>query len=278
MKNVLAFSVAALSVAACMDTVTNPIVDPGEPLLFANHGSILAPSVSGSASGDDVTISWTWSDPQDSWDLVSFTVKRDGVTLPATIANSKPYTLPTLLARSVSDADRPVGSYEYCVEVMAKYMEVSPALTHHNRSCVRVTVAAADVFTHAVDDDLTSGTGISALPVNANRWDLVFALLRNGTPMSCSTPPAQLSNVTVTGAVSGGGALTFNGSVACSTDNPTMWKVQINNPNKGTATSGTLTFGLTFAGTGHTTANGPQAWATTTPPANPSSATTGGKK
>jgi hypothetical protein len=269
MNKVVVFSLAVLSAAGCAESVTSPLADPGEPLFFASHGSILTPNVSGSASGDDVTISWTWSDPEDSWDLVSFTVKRDGVTVPVSIPNSKPYTAPAVLSRNVVDADRPAGTYEYCVEVMAKYSDVIPALTHHSRSCVNVTVSGADVFTHLVSDALSSGTAISALPVNANRWDVVFALVRNGNPMSCTSAPAQLANVAVTGVVTGGAALTFHGTVGCSSDDPTQWKVQVNNPSAGTATTGTFTFSLTWAGTGYTTANSPQAWATTLPNANP---------
>jgi hypothetical protein len=278
MKKIVVYSVAALSMAACSESITNPSADPGAPLFFASHSSILAPIVSSSVDGYDVTISWTWSDPDDGWDLVSFTLKRDGVALPVAIANAKPYSVGTELSRSVEDADLEDGTYEYCVEVMAKYSDVIPALTHHNRSCVMVYVGSSDVFTHAVSNALSSGTAISALPVNANRWDLVFALLRNGTPMDCSNAPVQLTNVTVTGQVSGGGALTFHGTVECSDADTSMWKVQVDNPSKGTASSGTFTFGLTWDGTDHTTANGPQPWSTTAPSAGTTSGPSSGRK
>lgn len=147
MNKVAMLSLSVVVAAACSDSPMGPTMtpDPGEPMFTAFHTTIPAPSVTGSAAGEDVTVSWVWSDNED-WDkLVSFTLLRDGEEIGAgEIANEKPYTANFVVARSYTDAGLEDGTYEYCVEVMAKHNhggeDGKTTVTNHNRSCVSVSV------------------------------------------------------------------------------------------------------------------------------------------
>ena len=184
-------SVAVLGLAACSESPLAPDY-AGAPSFIANHGTIAAPgalssSVSPAGAASNVQISWNWSDAEDSWDLVSFKLLRDGVEVTGDIPNSKPYTAGLVLNRSHTDYGVANGTYEYCVEVMAKYKFAPGAeVTNHNRNCVTVTVGASYSIT-ILGGNAANGTAGK----NSNTFTLEYQFLLNGTVITdCAMAPA----------------------------------------------------------------------------------------
>jgi hypothetical protein len=246
-----ALAILALSLAACADSPA-----PFEPLatsprFLASHGSIAAPSATFSLNGS-LTIDWTWQDAEDSWDLVSFSVKRNGSLVTDAIANAKPYTAGATLVRSVV-IDAPLSG-EYCVEVMAKYSGSTPTLTHHNKSCAYIELnaeapAGFEVKLRGKNNNLVETL---AFVRTAASWNFQFAVkLNDEWVTSCTDLP--YGDVVVTfewlaPSLAAAVALPVVGSeceIIGAMGGKAVYKVQVDNPFKGPpaqSSSGRLAF------------------------------------
>lgn len=263
MKKFAVLPIAALLLAACSE---GPVGVEMGPQFTAEHGTIPAPSIpestaAAAAVGTDVTISWTWQDSEDPWDLVSFTLKRDGVKVSGEIDNAKPYDK-TLLQRSHTDEGVADGTYLYCVEVMAKYkQQEGPEITKHSKACKSVTVGNAISFTHAIDNALSSGNTLLVLQDNAGRWDFVFGLAMNGVAVNCNSAPVGLTSVSMTGTAKAGTFSVQEGALGtCHEGDPTKWLFKVNNPSKDAANDGTFSVHVIHNGVPYTTVNSAEEW------------------
>ena len=132
-------------------------------------------------------LSWTWQD-EDAWDLVSFTLKKDGVEITSAIPNAKPYAANALLSRSATVVDAEAG--EYCVEVMAKY-QTAPALTHHSSSCVDVVLEEPIRF-QVLLRRTTALHSSQAFNRNAGSWNYEFVVkIFDGTNATAASRSAR---------------------------------------------------------------------------------------
>ena len=179
MKRSIRLSLTVVMLAGCTESPVG-VIEPSFDHAGPDNASFTLPApviTSTAASGTDVTIEWEWSFADHGWDLVSFKVERDGVELGASVANAKPYGAAALLERSITDAVPGPGTYEYCVEVMAKDDPIpgqGQPMTYHGSACVDVVVASYTIV-------ITGGSAQSgSFNRNANNFTLSYELRLGG--------------------------------------------------------------------------------------------------
>ena len=133
---ILALALGAL--ASCGDTASLPTDPELAARTAAIHDGIPAPQVSPTVTGNDVLLTWTWSDTH-NWDFVTFAIYEGGVRV-IDGGKVRPYPAGTVYTASWTDYDVEVGSYLYCVKVMAKsaHAKRTPSMTYHSSACVNV--------------------------------------------------------------------------------------------------------------------------------------------
>ena len=174
MKRLLVVLIA-LSIAAAPDPAS------------ARESALPPPEItSASIDGNFATIVWRWSFDASDLDLVTFDVKRNGVSLGVAVARAQPYFAGTMLRRGIIDVVPGYGTHTYCVDVRAQ----SAAGTEVGTACAEVTLeAAAEIV-------ITGGNGLSGrFNRNAANLTLEYQVYESGDlNTNCEWTPGVVVN------------------------------------------------------------------------------------